>query len=103
MAADLQHQAVLDTATVDAWFTDPDGIYIDGTFGRGGHSLEILKKLDNLDNKGKLLAIDQDPEAIQYANNHPIFSTDKRFKLIQSNFSQLKNICEQNNLKFSSI
>ncbi|MGB2272665.1 MAG: 16S rRNA (cytosine(1402)-N(4))-methyltransferase, partial [Pseudomonadales bacterium] len=43
--AALEHKAVLDIATVDGWFTDPDGIYIDGTFGRGGHSRLLLERL----------------------------------------------------------
>ena len=89
------HTSVLLSQSISALNIKPDGIYIDATFGRGGHSLEILNKLDN---KGKLFAIDQDPEAIEYANNHPIFSKDKRFKLFQANFSQLKTICEKNNL-----
>ena len=95
------HTSVLLNQSISALNIKPDGIYIDATFGRGGHSLEILKKLDKLDkldNKGKLFAIDQDPEAIKFANTHPVFSKDKRFILIQANFNQLKNICEKNNL-----
>jgi 16S rRNA (cytosine1402-N4)-methyltransferase len=98
MPSTPSHTSVLLHQSISTLNIKPDGIYLDATFGRGGHSLEILKKLDKLNNKCKLFAIDQDPEAIEYANNHPIFSTDKRFKLIQANFSQLKHICEQNNI-----
>jgi 16S rRNA (cytosine1402-N4)-methyltransferase len=62
--SDGDHQAVLAQSTVDAWLTDPDGIYIDGTFGRGGHSRLLLAKLSA---KGKLLVVDRDPEAIDVA------------------------------------
>tara|TARA_B100000767_G_C19754549_1_gene532319 strand:+ start:65 stop:1018 length:954 start_codon:yes stop_codon:yes gene_type:complete len=59
------HQAVLAQKTVDAWLTDPDGIYIDGTFGRGGHSRLLLARLSA---KAQLLVVDRDPEAIVVAN-----------------------------------
>ena len=63
----------------------PDGWYIDGTFGRGGHSGAIL---ENLGEEGRLLAIDRDPRAIESAN--PILTNDERFELINGEFSELK-------------
>lgn len=66
----------------------PDGIYVDVTFGGGGHSMEILKRL----RKGKLIAFDQDEDAIQ---NVP---DDKRLIFLNQNFRFLKN-----NLKFNGI
>jgi len=66
----------------------PDGIYVDVTFGGGGHSLEILKRLKN----GKLIAFDQDEDAIQ---NVP---KDKKLIFLNQNFRFLKN-----NLKFNGI
>jgi 16S rRNA (cytosine1402-N4)-methyltransferase len=63
----------------------PDGWYIDGTFGRGGHSGAIL---EHLGDKGRLLAIDRDPEAIKSAN--PVLTNDERFELINGEFSELK-------------
>ncbi len=66
----------------------PDGIYVDVTFGGGGHSLEILKRLK----KGKLIAFDQDEDAIQ---NVP---KDKKLIFLNQNFRFLKN-----NLKFNGI
>ena len=89
------HTSVLLNQSIESLNIKSNGIYIDATFGRGGHSLKILEKLDE---NGKLFAIDQDPEAIEYANNHPIFSKDKRFKILPANFSELKNLCEQHDL-----
>jgi 16S rRNA (cytosine1402-N4)-methyltransferase len=66
----------------------PDGIYVDATFGGGGHSIEILKRLK----KGKLIAFDQDEDAIQ---NVP---DDKRLIFLNQNFRFLKN-----NLRFNGI
>jgi 16S rRNA (cytosine1402-N4)-methyltransferase len=54
----FSHQSVLLQQAVDALVTDRDGIYIDGTFGRGGHSREILKHLNDA---GTLLVVDKDP------------------------------------------
>ena len=61
-----------------------DGLYVDGTFGRGGHSSAILKKL-NAD--GRLIAIDRDPQAI--ASAAPALTKDPRVTLIRSDFAQL--------------
>ncbi len=66
----------------------PDGIYVDVTFGGGGHSLEILKRLK----KGKLIAFDQDEDALR---NVP---DDKKIIFLNQNFRFLKN-----NLKFNGI
>lgn len=60
------HQAVLLHEAVDALITDPSGCYIDATFGRGGHSLAILEKLQA---PGQLLVIDKDPQAIAVAKD----------------------------------
>lgn len=60
----FQHQSVLLAQAVDALVTDRDGFYIDGTFGRGGHSRAILQRLSAA---GRLLVIDKDPAAITEA------------------------------------
>jgi len=70
----------------------PDGIYIDGTFGRGGHSRALLKRLGE---NGRLIAIDQDPEAIEYANTH---IKDKRFEIQYGSFEDVKTFCEARGL-----
>ncbi len=66
---------------VDALNIKPDGVYVDATFGGGGHSRELLKRLGS---KGKLFAFDHDKDAW---NNAP---DDKRFVLVQENFKYLK-------------
>lgn len=76
------HKPVLLHPSVDALITNPKGIYVDCTFGGGGHSRLILEKLSP---EGKLFAFDQDYDAI--AN----LIQDNRFTFIQQNFRYLKN------------
>ncbi len=76
------HVPVLLKESVDGLAVKPDGVYVDVTFGGGGHSREILKRLGA---EGRLYAFDQDEEAIANAIDDP------RFVLIESNFSNLKN------------
>jgi 16S rRNA (cytosine1402-N4)-methyltransferase len=64
---------------------NPDGIYVDATLGYGGHSSEILKKL----NHGHLYAFDQDKEAIEYSKDR-LLKINNNFTLIYSNFCNLK-------------
>ena len=70
-----------------------DGLYIDGTFGRGGHSLAILNRLGDA---GRLLAIDRDPQAIATAAD--ALKSDPRFELTQGEFSELKEYAIKRNL-----
>ena len=79
-----QHQPVLLAEVIDALRLDSNGIYIDCTFGRGGHSSEILKYLSN---KGQLLAMDQDSEAAMHGKD--IFKDEPRIVIEHSNFSQI--------------
>ena len=65
-----------------------DGFYIDGTFGRGGHSRAILEQLGE---NGHLMAIDQDPQAIEYANET---IKDRRFDIQQGSFEQVVAFCK---------
>jgi 16S rRNA (cytosine1402-N4)-methyltransferase len=74
------HEPVLLKEAVEALMVKPEGIYIDATYGGGGHSKEILKHLTT----GRLIAFDQDADAI--ANQ----TTDERLTLIQDNFSTLQ-------------
>ena len=78
----MYHNPVLLKQSVDGLVTDPDGIYVDCTFGGGGHSKEILSRLSD---KGKLYAFDQDLDALK--NN----IDDPRFTLINQNFRFLEN------------
>ena len=86
-----EHATVLLHETVDGLALKENGIYIDGTFGRGGHSRLILSKLSA---NGRLIAIDRDPKAV--AEAHKI--QDLRFHIEHSAFSDILPICEKLNL-----
>lgn len=77
------HISVLGAEAPEALVHNRDGLYIDGTFGRGGHSRRILNKLSE---KGRLIAFDRDPEAIEAART----ITDPRFTIVHSPFSLLE-------------
>lgn len=79
-----QHITVLLHEAVAACLTDPAGIYIDGTFGRGGHSRLLLSQLAP---EGRLLGIDKDPRALAAAQQ--LAEEDARFSCQQGSFSQL--------------
>lgn len=81
------HITVLLNEAVAGLAIVPNGIYIDGTFGRGGHSRLILNQLGE---QGKLIAIDRDPRAIAEAKT----ISDPRFQIIHSAFSALPEICQ---------
>ncbi len=83
MTKELVHVTVLLDEAVEGLAIKPDGIYVDGTFGRGGHSKHILKQLGE---KGKLIAIDRDPEAITAAK---ALEQDQRFKIVHGEFAKL--------------
>lgn len=86
-----EHKTVLLHEAVDALNIDPNGIYIDGTFGRGGHSRLILSKLGD---QGRLIAIDRDPTAIEEA--HKII--DPRFTIVHDCFSNVAQIARDQDL-----
>lgn len=79
------HETVLLYEAVDGLITRTDGTYVDGTFGRGGHSKEILKRLDD---KGCLLGVDKDPQAI--ATGEELARQDSRFQIMQGSFADTK-------------
>ena len=81
------HTTVLLHEAIDALVTDPDGFYIDGTFGRGGHTAELLGRLSNL---GSVLAIDKDPEAIAVGKAR--FAEDARLQLFHGSFADLQSV-----------
>ncbi len=78
----MYHTTVLLHEGVEALKVKPDGVYVDATFGGGGHSNVILSQLSE---KGRLIAFDQDPDALRNVPNDP------RFKLCQANFRFMKN------------
>lgn len=72
MSEQFEHVSVLLHESVDGLAIKPDGIYIDGTFGRGGHSRLILSKLGE---NGRLYSIDCDPQAIAEAQKMMILAS----------------------------
>ena len=84
---EFQHQSVLLQEAVDALVTDRDGFYIDGTFGRGGHSRLIL---DRLSEHGKLLVVDKDIEAIEAAGS--LQEQDERVIVAHRSFADIAEI-----------
>ena len=85
MSVDASHTTVLLHEAVDALQVQPQGIYVDGTFGRGGHSRLILQKLGP---QGRLIALDKDPAAIAAGQE----IKDARFQLVHSGFEELSNV-----------
>ncbi len=81
---DSEHLPVLLNEAVDALAIKADGIYIDGTFGRGGHSRAILAQLSS---QGRLLAFDKDPSAL--IEGERLAENDPRFEIEQCSFTEL--------------
>ncbi len=80
-----EHKSVLLKEAIEGLNIREDGIYVDATLGRAGHSSEILKKLKN----GKLYCFDQDQEAIEYSKEK-LASISNNFEIIYSNFKNIK-------------
>lgn len=89
MAAEFAHQSVLLHESIEALAIKPDGIYLDATFGRGGHSAVILQHLSD---NGQLIALDRDPQAIEAAKR---FADDSRFEIKHTPFSDLETITQE--------
>ncbi|CAB3706154.1 Ribosomal RNA small subunit methyltransferase H [Paraburkholderia phenoliruptrix] len=83
MRNELQHRTVLLEEAVEALVTRADGVYVDGTFGRGGHSRLVLEKLSEA---GRLIAFDKDPLAIATAQQ----IADPRFGIVHESFASLR-------------
>lgn len=80
---EFKHISVLLDECIEALAIKPNGIYVDATFGRGGHSAHILASLGD---EGQLIAFDRDPQAIKAAER---FADDKRFRIIHSPFGDM--------------
>jgi 16S rRNA (cytosine1402-N4)-methyltransferase len=78
-----QHTTVLRTEAVQALVTHPDGVYVDGTFGRGGHARSVLEQLSPA---GRLVAFDKDPEALAEAAR----IADPRFAICHASFGDMR-------------
>ncbi|MEC7960583.1 MAG: 16S rRNA (cytosine(1402)-N(4))-methyltransferase, partial [Pseudomonadota bacterium] len=80
-----EHVSVLLEESVAALAIRPDGIYLDGTFGRGGHSRAILNSLSS---SGRLIAFDKDPQAESSAGQ---FADDPRFEFVPASFADISD------------
>ena len=89
---EYSHNPVLLTECIEALNIKPSGLYIDGTFGRGGHSQAIL---DCLSEQGRLIAFDKDPAAIVTAQNR--FANDPRFNIVHCSFARLQETLKAEN------
>ena len=88
MSAGLIHTTVLLNEAVVALEIKPDGIYVDGTFGRGGHSRKILEQLGA---NGKLIALDKDVTAVAVGEQW----RDERFQIVHCGFKQLAEVLQK--------
>ena len=88
---EFQHVSVLLDECMDGLAIRPDGIYVDGTAGGGGHSYEIAKRLGK---GGRLISIDQDGDAIEAAGKR-LEPFSSKVTLVRDNFSNLWNILEE--------
>ncbi len=93
MGRENAHQTVLLTEAIHALSVKANGIYVDCTYGRGGHSEEILLGLGEA---GRLLAFDRDPMAVR--NAQATLQHDERFQIFQENFNELGVVVEQQGL-----
>ncbi len=84
-----QHIPVMRDAAIEALAVRPEGTYLDGTFGRGGHAREILLRLGE---RGRLLLMDKDPEAIRVAQEK--FADDARVAIRHSSFAEMAEWAE---------
>ena len=88
MSGGLTHTTVLLNEAVDALAIRPDGIYVDGTFGRGGHSARILERLGS---SGRLIALDKDPVAVVAGRKW----RDTRFCIMHRGFAELAEVLRE--------
>lgn len=79
------HETVLLNEAVDALVVNAGGCYVDGTFGRGGHSRKILQQLNE---EGRLIGVDKDPQAIKVGCQ--LMDEDQRFRIVRGSFAEIK-------------
>ena len=95
MERDYGHTPVLLQECMEGLAIQPGGVYVDGTLGRAGHSLEIVKRLTT----GRLIALDRDMAAIEAARERLVDYMD-RVTLVHSNFSQLEQVLRELKVPF---
>jgi 16S rRNA (cytosine1402-N4)-methyltransferase len=88
------HETVLLAEAVDALFHDPDGNYVDCTYGRGGHAQEIANRISN---KGRLMVIDKDLSAVEDAKER--FKGDDRITVVHGSFASLGTYVNENEMR----
>ncbi|HEY9063545.1 MAG TPA: 16S rRNA (cytosine(1402)-N(4))-methyltransferase RsmH [Burkholderiaceae bacterium] len=91
MSASFQHTTVLLAEAIDSLVTAPDGLYVDGTYGRGGHTRALLARLSD---KGRVIAIDRDVEAIREATVGDARVSDPRFSIHHTSFANLRGVLD---------
>lgn len=84
----FEHKSVLLKETIDSLDIKPDGIYVDGTLGGGGHAFEVLKRLGE---HGTLIGLDQDGAAVAAASERLLRYGDK-VKIVRSNFKEIQTV-----------
>lgn len=84
----FEHKSVLLYETIDSLNVKPDGIYVDGTLGGGGHALEVCKRLGEY---GRLIGIDQDADAIAAASER-LRDYEDRVTIVRSNYEEIQSV-----------
>jgi 16S rRNA (cytosine1402-N4)-methyltransferase len=96
----MYHKSVLLDESIKQMNIRPDGIYIDATFGGGGHAEQILNALGD---KGRLFGFDQDEDAKANGMNKPFFAESEQFVFVQSNFRHLKRSMRAEGIKTGKV
>ena len=91
----FKHKSVLLEETIDSLNIKPDGIYVDGTLGGGGHASEVCRRLGE---HGRLIGIDQDQDAITAAGERLAEFGDK-VTIVRSNYEQIKSVLQELGIK----
>ncbi|HQQ74736.1 MAG TPA: 16S rRNA (cytosine(1402)-N(4))-methyltransferase RsmH [Pseudomonadales bacterium] len=91
--SEFVHATVLLHEAIDSLVVNPAGVYIDGTYGRGGHSELLMSRLSG---DGRLLAFDRDPVAVAHARER--HANNPRFDIEQCNFSDMRRVVNERNL-----
>lgn len=92
---DFKHVSVLLDETIAGLNIKPDGIYVDGTLGGGGHAYEVLKRLSP---KGRLIGIDQDGEALQAAGER-LKEFEDKVTLVRDNYCEIERVLKDLNIE----
>lgn len=93
-SGEFKHVSVLLQETVDSLNVKPDGIYVDGTLGGGGHAFEVCKRLGE---NGRYIGIDQDEDALRAAGKRLAVYGDK-VTFVRSNYCNIKNVLQNLNI-----